>query len=206
MATIYDLKPRFQALLRPSTRWLYRLGVTANQVTLAAMVMSLLAGAAVYVNPTGRWALLLVPIVLFVRMALNAIDGMLAREFGQKSDLGAVLNELGDVISDTALYLPLATVNGVTGELVVIAVVLAVIGELTGVVAIQIGSERRYDGPMGKSDRAFAFGLIYLLLGCGIQPGWWLDVFLGVIILLSAWTIANRSRRALKSSQTADES
>ena len=59
------------------------------------------------------WALLLLPPVLFVRMALNAIDGMLAREFAQKSALGAVLNELGDVVSDTALYLPFATIAGV---------------------------------------------------------------------------------------------
>ena len=37
-------------------------------------------------------------------MAFNAIDGMLAREFGQKSRLGAYLNELTDVVSDAALY------------------------------------------------------------------------------------------------------
>ena len=37
--------------------------------------------------------------VLFLRMALNAIDGMLAREFNQKTNLGAYLNELTDVIS-----------------------------------------------------------------------------------------------------------
>ena len=50
----------------------------------------------------------LLPAVLFVRMALNAIDGMLAREHGQKSALGAFLNELCDVVSDAALYLPFA--------------------------------------------------------------------------------------------------
>jgi len=43
-------------------------------------------------------------------MALNAIDGMLAREFGQKSRLGACLNELCDVVSDATLYLPFAFV------------------------------------------------------------------------------------------------
>ena len=51
-------------------------------------------------------------------MALNALDGMLAREFNQKSRLGAVLNELGDVVSDTALYLPIALVPGVNSALV----------------------------------------------------------------------------------------
>jgi len=65
-----------------------------------------------------------VPCALFVRMALNALDGMLAREHGMGSDVGAMLNELGDVVSDVALYLPLAVVPGCSAPLVVMAVVL----------------------------------------------------------------------------------
>jgi len=50
--------------------------------------------------------LLVLPPVLLLRMALNALDGMLARRTGSESLLGKWLNELGDVISDAALYLP----------------------------------------------------------------------------------------------------
>ena len=128
--------------------------------------------------------MLLLPAALFVRMALNAIDGMMAREHDQKSPLGAILNELGDVVSDAALYLPLALVPGVEPLLLVPAVVLAVVSEMTGVLAIQIGAERRYDGPMGKSDRAFVFGLVGLLLGLGVPTGRWLDVVLVVVLAL----------------------
>jgi len=144
-----------------------------------------------------RWPLLVLPAALFVRLALNALDGMLAREHGMKSPLGAILNELGDVASDAVLYLPLALVPGVAAGLVVAAVLLAVIAEMAGVVAVQIGAERRYDGPMGKSDRALAFGAVALALGLGIAPGIWLDVVLGVIVLLLCLTIWNRARRAL---------
>jgi phosphatidylglycerophosphate synthase len=42
-------------------------------------------------------------------MALNALDGMLARECNQQTRLGAILNETGDVISDIALYFPSVT-------------------------------------------------------------------------------------------------
>ena len=83
MASIYDLKPKFQGLLRPLTNALARAGVTANQVTLAAMLLSLAVGAAMALRPSAG-VLLLVPLTLFLRMALNAIDGMLAREHGQK--------------------------------------------------------------------------------------------------------------------------
>lgn len=198
MASIYDLKPRFQALLRPSTRWLAGRGVTANQVTIAAAVLSILTGSLVMAWPASRALLFAIPAVLFVRMALNAIDGMLAREHGMKSRLGAVLNELGDVVADAALYLPLALVPGVSAIGVVAIVVLGIVSEMAGVVAIQIGADRRYDGPLGKSDRAFAFGCVAFLLGCGLRPGTWLNVVWGVLALLAAATIVNRSRRALQ--------
>ena len=146
-------------------------------MTVAAAVLSLATGALVAVYPNSRGVLLLVPAVLFVRMALNAIDGMLAREHAMKSRRGAVLNELGDVIADAGLYLPLALVPGVPAALLTVVVVLGVISEMAGVVAVQIGAERRYDGPLGKSDRAFAFGLIAFLLGCGVAPGQWLVIF-----------------------------
>ena len=197
MPSIYDLKPRFQNRLRPLVAWLAARGVTPNQVTLAALLLSVAAGGCVALWPEQRWPLWLVPAALFLRMALNAIDGMLAREHDMTSALGAVLNELGDVVSDAALYLPLALVPGVPVAGVVAAVLLAGLTEMTGVVAVQIGAGRRYDGPMGKSDRALVFGGLCLLLGLGVAPGLWLDaVLLGVVVLL-ALTVFNRARRAL---------
>lgn len=198
MPSVYDLKPKFQNLLRPIVRALARSGVTANQVTLAALVLSLATGGAVALWPQERWPLLALPIVLFVRMALNAIDGMLAREHGMKSALGAILNELGDVVADAAMYLPLALVPGFDARLVVAIVLLAVISEMTGVIGVQIGASRRYDGPSGKSDRAFAFGLVALLLGSGVRPGWWVKALLALIAALLVLTIFNRARAALR--------
>ena len=178
MVSVYDLKPKFQNLLRPLCRSLARGGVTANQVTLSAAVMSVALGAVIWATHGAAWALLFLPPVLFARMALNAIDGMLAREFAQKSALGAVLNELGDVVSDTALYLSFATIAGVD--------------------AIQIGAPRRYDGPFGKSDRAVFFGALALLLGLGVQPGLWTEIVLGLAAVVGAFTILNRARAALR--------
>ena len=199
MASIYDFKPRFQGLLRPLSDRLAGAGVTANQLTITAMLLSIASGAAVILWPDQHWPLLLIPLVLLLRMALNAIDGMLAREHAMASSLGALLNELGDVISDVALYLPLALVPGVPALWFVIAVVLAIISEMSGMAAVQIGAERRYDGPMGKSDRALAFGTISLLLGLGVNAGLWLDGVLMLLVLLLIVTIFNRARCALAS-------
>lgn len=205
MATIYDLKPRFQALLRPVCGGLASAGVTANQVTVAAALLSAAGGAAILWQPEARWTLLALPVVLFLRMALNAIDGMLAREHDMKSRLGAVLNELGDVVADAMLYLPLAAVPGVSAWAVAGLVMAGILVEMTGVVGIQIGASRRYDGPVGKSDRAFIFGLLAFLLGIGVNAGIWIDILLGLALALSGVTVVNRARRALAEAGGSDK-
>lgn len=198
MPSIYDVKPAFQNLLRPKCRKLAKAGVTANQVTLSAVVLSVFTGGMLVFCKDHPTALLILPPVLFVRMALNAIDGMLAREFKMKSKLGAILNELGDVVSDSCLYAAFAFIPDVSPVLAGVLVVAAVISEMTGVVGTQIGASRRYDGPMGKSDRAFWFGLLAFLLGVGVNIGPWVNVYLSVMTLLLLYTIYNRAAQALK--------
>ena len=122
MPPLYELKPRFQQLLRPFVKLLARAGVTANQITVAAGVASVGLGGWLAAQHRG-WIIL--PIFLFLRMALNAIDGMLAREHGQQSKLGAVLNELLDVVSDAALTVPFATLPGWNPLLVCAAIFFA---------------------------------------------------------------------------------
>ena len=195
--TIYGLKPAFQNLLRPASNALARAGVTANQITVAAMLLSIATGAAVVIGHADRRVLFLVPVALAIRMALNAIDGMLAREHGMQTALGGLLNELGDAVSDIALYLPFAFIAGISPALAIATVLLAVLSEMTGVIAVQIGASRRYDGPMGKSDRAFAFGLLAALLGIGLEAGVWANAGLLLIAILIVTTIVKRARAAL---------
>ena len=196
--TIYDLKPAFQNLLRPICTSLAKAGITANQVTVAAMLLSLVVGVLLVQLRHLQWIFFLVPIALFLRMALNAIDGMLAREHNMQSALGGILNELGDVISDVVLYAPFAVFAQISPHAVGAVVLLAVLSEMTGVVAVQIGASRRYDGPMGKSDRAFVFGLLAVILGFGVDPGWWVNAALTVVAVLIVLTIINRARNALR--------
>lgn len=197
MPSIYDLKPRFQALLRPLVRKLAQAGVTANQVTVAALLLSAVGGALVALEPTSSWPLALMPVILLARMALNAIDGMLAREFDQQSRQGAILNELGDVLSDLLLYLPLARIPELQIWPVVIFAITALLVEFAGVIALQVGSPRRFEGPMGKSDRAFWIGLLTTLLACRLLGSGLANGILWALIFLSILTVMRRIRRAL---------
>jgi CDP-diacylglycerol--glycerol-3-phosphate 3-phosphatidyltransferase len=195
--TIYALKPRFQSLLRPLVQRLAAWGVTANAVTLVTMALSIAVGALVAVHAADARAFLLLPLWLFLRMALNAVDGMLAREFGQQLALGAYLNELTDVASDAALYLPFAGLAPFDLATVGSVVLAAALSEMAGALAPMVGAARRYDGPMGKSDRAFVFGALGLYVGLGgvLPPGaWWI---MPVVVVLVACNVVNRVRRGV---------
>lgn len=207
MPSIYQLKPAFQNLLRPLVKSLYTIGISANQITLLAMFISLAVASFIYIyfSKHGIGLLLLIfPLWMLIRMAFNAIDGMLAREFNQQSKLGAFYNELCDVISDTALYFSLICFAFIQAELLILASFLSILSEYTGVMAPLIGAERRYDGPMGKSDRALAFSLICIVIAAYSIFDFGLNLLsqicngiLIIIILLLAVTIFNRIKNSI---------
>lgn len=201
MPSIYQLKPAFQNLLRPLVRRLFANGTTANQITVLAGIGSLLVGLVIACFAEHAWVFALVPLWMILRMALNAIDGMLAREFNQQSQLGAYLNELCDITADCALILPFALLPGVNLWLVLLLTLLALFSEYAGVLGPMVGASRRYDGPMGKSDRAFALSV----LACAIALGWinalWINAVLAVIALLLLVTLCNRVRQGLRQVQ-----
>ncbi len=197
--SIYALKGRFQALLRPGVRRMAALGITANQVTVTAALVSLLVAALVWkYAPAQPLLYLLLPVWMLLRMALNAVDGMLAREFGQQSRLGAYLNELSDVIADAALYLSLLSVAGVHGHLLWTFVVLSALTEYAGVLGLMVGADRRYDGPMGKSDRAFVVGVLGLLLAMSWIGAAAVDTVVLIAAVLCVLTVIRRVRAGLR--------
>lgn len=196
--TLYALKPGFQAALRPLARWLVAAGLTANQVTVATAMLSVGAGVAVTLNaalPAFFW---LIPLVLLVRMGLNAVDGLMARDFRLQSPLGAYLNELGDVVSDAALMLPFAYVPPLSLASVGSLIFLAALTEFAGVLALGIGSERQYAGPLGKSDRALVIGALGAWIALGLPlpdvAQWGVPVFAALLVV----TIVQRVRAGLR--------
>lgn len=168
--SIYQLKTRFQNFLRPVSDMLVKRGVTANQVTIAAVILS---GTTAYLiankasNHRKVWYCL--PLSLFIRMSMNAIDGMMAREHGQASKLGAFLNEAGDLVSDAMLIGSLKPHVMETEEKTLCTVgCLALSTELVSIIGERFINQRANHGPLGKSDRAFELGCIGLLVGSGL--------------------------------------
>lgn len=201
MISIYQLKPKFQSLLRPYVNRLYNANITANQVTVSACLGSIFVSFIVGLLSSYQWIFCVIPIWMLIRMALNAIDGMLAREFNQKTHLGTYLNEIGDVISDSALLLVFTQLDNVSNYLVILVILFSFLTEYTGVLGVMIGASRRYDGPMGKSDRAFVFGIISLGIGIYKLPLDWIDPLLWIVNFLLIYTVINRIRKGLQETQ-----
>lgn len=186
MVSIYELKPKFQQLLMPIVRLLHERNITPNQITLFTCLTSILVGLLFAFNHDSKWIFALIPIFFFIRMALNAIDGVLAKRYNLMSTRGKYLNEIGDVISDAALYLPWILIMPTGGWVILIFVVLSAVSEMTGVIAEVVTGERRYDGPMGKSDRALMVSILSILILIGIPPA----AYLWIIFLLASALIA----------------
>ncbi|WP_367103433.1 alpha/beta fold hydrolase [uncultured Psychrobacter sp.] len=225
--SLYQLKSQFQNQLRPISNELVKWGVTANQVTVIAVLIS--AGTA-YIIATidgckhsdnknklhsNKTTWLILPVTLFCRMALNAIDGMMAREHGQASKLGAVLNEAGDIIADTLLIASLHSHINKTSTAQITAHqpeylfkssntslnavnILSTITELIAIFSLVTTDERANQGPLGKSDRALELGILGTLAALGAPLSRCVQPLLVINQLLLLKTSFNRLNFMLK--------
>ena len=201
MISIYELKPKFQQMLMPLVNLLHKNHVTPNQVTISACLLSIIIGVLFYFNYESSWIYAVIPVFMFVRMAMNAIDGVLAKKFSLQSRLGKVLNELTDVISDTALFIPFLLLTQTFQASVIIFISLSIISEMAGVLSEVNSGERRYDGPMGKSDRAFLIGAVavFLLFNVPLEP--YLHIVFIIASILIAVNIYKRTVGGLEETQ-----
>jgi CDP-diacylglycerol--glycerol-3-phosphate 3-phosphatidyltransferase len=198
VASIYNLKSRFQKVQRPVMEGLHRLGVSPNHLTAAGVVLSGGLGAAIAFSPLEPRLLLVVPAGLLVRMALNAMDGLMAREKALATTAGQIFNELADVASDLLIYAALFVVVPAPA-VVALFILTAILGEFVGVLGAAAVGDRRYDGPMGKSDRAFWVGAYCLAAAfwpaqlSAVSP-----LYFSALTLLSGVTVGNRTAAAFQ--------
>ncbi len=192
---IYGVKPWFQRRLRGAEQWLVRRRVHPDVLTLAALGLSLLGGAALWGSRGALWLLLLVPPVALGRTALNALDGLVARGLGLARPWGEYLNECSDRASDVALFAGVALAPGSNARLGAVALVLMLLSSYVGTAAKAAGGKRLYGGVMAKADRMLGLaGASVLALLLPGRPVF--RVFLLVVIAGLLATIAGRVREA----------
>ena len=199
MWSMYAIKPLYQRLFRGlAGNWM-----TPNMATGFGILFSFVVGSAYLLGggappfglPGHPLILLLVPIGLVFRMGANALDGMLAREKGLASPLGAVLNEVTDVVNDVICYVPLWFVPEVERLVLLAFLLLVFFAEFSGLLGQAVTGQRRYEGPLGgKTDRAAWMGLFAVV--CAFQPYvmHYIPWYMGLVCAFILLTAINRLR------------
>jgi CDP-diacylglycerol--glycerol-3-phosphate 3-phosphatidyltransferase len=200
MISTYKIKPLFQKMLLPLLKLLKKMGVTPNALTLLAVIMSFAIGWLFWYSSDNSAYLLFVALGLLFRMMLNALDGMMARIYNLQSKVGEILNEVGDIVSDVVIFFPLIVFEGLDVRLAIAFISLSVINEFCGVMAKIVSGERRYDGPMGKSDRATLIGVICISAYFAGEIHNYINYIIGVSSLLVVVSSYLRLKNSLNKS------
>ncbi|MBN1269681.1 MAG: CDP-alcohol phosphatidyltransferase family protein [Kiritimatiellae bacterium] len=190
--TLYAIKPYYQKLFRGlAGNWM-----TPNMATEFGVLFSFMTCASFILGGlVNHWFFLLVPFALAFRMGANALDGMLAREKGLASPLGAVLNEITDVINDVICYAPLWFLPEVSRGLLFIFIILIFSAEFSGLLGQAVTGTRRYEGPCGgKTDRSLWMGLF--AIACAFRPGVfrYIGPYMAIVCVFVLLTMINRLR------------
>ena len=162
---LYLQKGNFQKI----TRWMGGSWMSANQASGFGFAFVLLTGLAFYAGASfapWRWLLLCIPFFLFMRMAMNTLDGLLSREYGTGSVAGEICNEGLDIVGDTIAYGALLFIPDPPYLQITLFLVLSWMAEYVGVLGKGVpGGIRRHETILGgKPDRAVWMGLLALLL------------------------------------------
>jgi CDP-diacylglycerol--glycerol-3-phosphate 3-phosphatidyltransferase len=168
----------FYVVLDPVARALTTLGITANAITFASLVLSLAAGVGAATGHFGIAAL-----VATVAGAGDALDGLVARASGTASDGGEVFDAAVDRYSEFFLFGGLAI--HFRGDLRLLVLTLAA---LTASMMVSYASAKAEAlgvsaprGAMRRAERA-----VYLVLGLVLAPftPWAIVLALALIALV----------------------
>lgn len=186
-----DLKGRSRVapVLDPIAAGLGRIGFTPASVTIIGLLFTVGGSVLIAIG----WLALGAGVAGF-GVALDALDGPLARSKGTASIRGAFLDTMSDRVGEIAVWVGLGIYLRLEPFwllLCLLALAFSLLIPYVRARAESWGAEGR-GGWMGRAER-----MIVALFGIGFAE-WWpvvLDVMLVVMVVLTALTVAQRVRR-----------
>jgi phosphatidylglycerophosphate synthase len=191
---VIDLKGRKKAapILEPVAAGLAKLGVTPTAVTVIGLLTTM-AGSALIASGYLFWG----AFVAALGVALDAVDGPLARRLGTASDRGAFVDTMSDRLGEIAVWVGLAVYLRDDSRLLILCVVALAFSLLVPYVRAKAESAG-VDGKggwMGRAER-----MILILVGTGLA-GLGLPIMEPVLwayVILTGLTVLQRTRRTLQ--------
>lgn len=160
------LKARSWAIMQKTARWVSQKNVTPNQISIASIVFSGLAGLLLLLFPvagSALWFYTLLILLLFVGRAFcNILDGLVAVEGGKSTPAGEMFNDIPDRISDVLIIVAIGYGTGFP-TLGLLAGLLAVMTAYTRTLGRSLGAPTDFQGPMSKLQRMFIISAACIL-------------------------------------------
>lgn len=194
LANRRPLKSRGTGWAGAITRLLLKTPLTANQVSVIGVLISLLGAWAFVAAPACPWLYLAGALAIQLRLLCNLFDGLIAVEGGRKSAYGPLYNEVPDRIEDSVFLAAFGYAAGLLW-LGLTAALLAAVTAYVRALGGTFGLPQDFRGPMAKQQRmaALTLGAVAALVEALWQGTHWaLVVTLWLVTIGAALTIVRR--------------
>lgn len=197
----------FRKTAHATVRFCVRWRIHPDTISYLSIGASALAGLCFWQSMASPWLLIVAPLVCYVRLWLNMLDGMVAIASRQASARGEILNDLPDRISDVLIFAGVAHSGLSIPYSAYWAAIFALMTAYVGMLGQAVGAHREFSGVMAKPWRivalhmgAWSTAAVQQLGHGGPTPGTLtiLDWTCIVIILGCLETIAVRFRRIMQ--------
>jgi phosphatidylglycerophosphate synthase len=168
-----------------AVRLCLRLGISADAVSLSSIGASALAAVCFWQSGERLWLLIPAAALLYVRLWLNMLDGMVALAGGHASPRGEILNDLPDRLSDVLIFVGAAH-SGLCHPLSGYwAAIFALLTAYVGTLGQAVSGRREFGGIMSKPWRMVALHLGSWIL---LADRWWLHPTTTWQVTILDWT------------------
>jgi len=172
----------FRKTAHAAVRLCVRHDIHPDLVSYSSMLAAGAAAACFWQATNAPWLLLVAPLLCYVRLWLNMLDGMVALASGKASRRGEILNELPDRVSDVVIFVGVAHGGLCSPPLGYWAALAALMTAYVGTLGQAVAGRREFGGLMAKPQRMVA-------LHAGAWLAWWLGPLRGVAGLSALdWT------------------
>ena len=188
----------FRRTAEAATQFCVRHGIHPDAVSYLSILAAIIAAICFWKSGDSRWLLIVAPLLCYLRLWFNMLDGMVAVAAGKASRRGEILNDLPDRISDVIIFVGVAHSGLMNPFIGYWAAIFAVVTAYVGLFGQALGVEREFGGIMSKPWRmvALSLGAWLEFLGCRPFAGFTiLDWTCFIVIAGCVQTIVVRLKR-----------
>ena len=180
-------------------RFCVRQGIHPDAVSYLSILAAIIAAICFWKSGDSRWLLIVAPLLCYLRLWFNMLDGMVAVAAGKASRRGEILNDLPDRISDVIIFVGVAHSGLMNPIFSYWATIAALLTAYVGLFGQALGVQREFGGIMSKPWRMVTLHigawLTFMRVSVPIYRFSVLDLTCLVVIIFCIETIVVRLKR-----------